>query len=254
MDTAGFLTIYATFEAPDLVREVLPSVVEETVRAGARLIVHDCSVRHRAQVDALLADLGAPPEVFVVRTDRLSMAHARNLCLGLGIDLFAPEFIAMLEDDHGYRPGFIDAAVGAMRAHFGRPAPNGMRFGLFSGCAAHAREPSTLAVEGGHTCPGPDSPPKILGGANSCCRIAPTHHWLGVLRGYDLDGYPISNFQTSPLNLRNYHRGFTRVTIAGGALMWHADRPGRGVTDAQDQRLWDPEFAAADPRARFRRD
>lgn len=251
MDKTRFLTIFPTFESLDVVRQTLPTVIEETRRANARLIVHDSSVTEREAKWAYLRDVCQPPHTFLMLTDPISMAHARNACLHLGTELYCPDVIGMLEDDHGYRPGFIDEALDTIDTWYGRRAPNGLRFGMFTGCNDWpVGRFGTVEVEGGHLCPTVDEDPGPKGGCHNGCRIAPTHHWLTVLRGYDVDEYPISRFQTSVMGYRNYHRGFTRMIINGGGVFM-LDRDGHGVTDSSEKR-WDDAFCASDTRARYK--
>jgi hypothetical protein len=254
MDKARFLTIFPTFESIDVVQQTLPTVIDETERAGARLIVHDSSVNDRHKKWEFLRAICTPPHAFLMLTDPISMAHARNACLHLGVELYCPDVICMLEDDHGYRVGFIDDALDAVDAWYGKPAPNGLRFGMFTGCDDWpVGERGAIPVaDTAHRCPHTDEDPGPKGGCHNGCRIAPTHHWQNVLRGYDVDEYPISRFQTSVMGYRNYHRGFTRMIINGGGGVFMLDRDGHGVTDA-DAKRWDDHFCASDPRARFRR-
>ena len=251
MDKARFVTIFPTFESLDVVRQTLPTVIEETRRADARLIVHDSSVEQRDDKRSYLTEVCRPPSTFLMLTDQLSMAAARNACTRLAIELYCPDYICMLEDDHGFRPGFIDDAINAMERWYGRRAPNGLRFGLFTGSSDWPTTKHALAeVEGGHGYPVDDESPLSKGGCHNGCRIAPTHHWQNVLGGYDTDEYPISRFQTGSMIYRNYYRGFTTMTIAGGGVFMF-EREGHGVTSTQNKR-WDDHFCASDPRARYR--
>jgi hypothetical protein len=165
--------------------------------------------------------------------------------------MHSPQYICMLEDDHGYRPGAIDALRTQMQATYGRESPNGLRYGLYSICpdcwgAGFRRG----CVDDGHgnLTPGAGSEPLQLGGANSCCRCAPTSHWTAVLKGYDPDEYPISFFQTRNLNLRNYNRGFTTQYVGGGRFVQRKDRPGAGVAMANVR--FDDHYTASDRRSK----
>lgn len=254
MDRAEFVTIVTTFERTGVVERALASIIAETVRADARLIVHDCSrpgeaALKRGMIESLRSSIaGAVGRVTVVYSDQVPLAHARNMSMRLALDLHAPDFVAMIEDDHGVRPGFIGASAGAMRAHYGRRAPNGLRYGFFGACAEHAWDQAgTHAVEGGHTCPTLANPTGVVGGVNNCCRMAPTSHWLTVLGAYDTDEYPISEHQTSRMNYRNYHKGFTRLIVGGGSLMFALPDAGRGTSAGAA--LYDRDFAASDLRS-----
>jgi len=250
MDQAEFLTIFASFENLAAVKQTLPSVIAETRRHDARLIVHDSSVSCREEKWAYLLDLNQNKEFFLILSDNMSMAHARNMCLQLGRDLFAPAYICMLEDDHGFLPGLIPGMVNAMKNYYGKPSPNGLRYGLFTGCGMHNVHQREV-LEDGHAFPRSGLKAELMGRSNSCCRCAPTSHWTDVLKGYDTDEYPISIFQTKNLNLRNYHKGFTAMIVKNGTLMFEIRNHGRGFSAASPTKLWDDDYTASDPRSRF---
>jgi len=250
MDKAEFLTIFPVFEKLDVVRQTLPTVIAETRRAGARLIVHDCSVKQRREMRAYLEDLNRDGDFFLVCSDNMSLAHSRNLCLALGQALYVPDFICVLEDDHGYREGVVDSLLGAMRSYYGKTAPNGLLFGMFTACAVHTHA-KLMPLADGHLYPGEDSDPFSLGGANNCFRCAPTSHWNNVLRHYELDEYPLSEYQTAAPRWRNYHRGFTVLFVDGGKGTYEVANIGRGMTGDTTVRLWDTRYSASDRRSRY---
>jgi len=158
----------------------------------------------------------------------------------------------MLEDDHGLREGAIDALIHAMTEYYGREAPNGLKFGLFSGCLHCWRQLHKFtSLPDGNVFPDVDNQNYALGGANSCFRCAPTSHWQNVLKGYDVDEYMISSWQTSQVNLRNYSNGFTTLYVANGDISFTVDRVGQGFTQSPGLRRWDPSFTASDPRSRY---
>jgi hypothetical protein len=179
------------------------------------------------------------------------MGQARNLSLNICIDLYLPKYISIIEDDLGYKEGLIDAMVLAMDQYYGTVAPNGLKFGLFTGCKNHYFNKLVPIDNHNNLYPDGDAPPARLGGINSCMRCAPTHHWQNVLKGYDLDDYPISAFQTAPLNFRNYNRGFTSMIVNGGDLIFEIEDVGRGVTAPGSIKLWDENYCASDKRAKF---
>jgi hypothetical protein len=250
MEQTEFLTIFASFENLETVKQTLPSVIAETRRNDARLIVHDSSVDGREGKWAYLQDLNKNNDFFLILSDNLSMAHARNMCLNLGRELYAPAFLCLLEDDHGYLPGLIPAMVEAMKKYYGKKSPNGLRYGLFTGCGAHNVDQREL-LEDGHAHPKSGLQAELLGRANSCFRCAPTSHWLDVLKGYDTDEYLISTFQTKNLNLRNYHKGFTVMIVKNGTLAFDVKNHGRGFSDSSPSKRWDNDYAASDPRSRY---
>jgi len=248
MDKAEFLTIFPTFEKLEVVRVTLPTVIAETRRANARLIVHDCSVKQRREMREYLEDINRDGDFFLVCSDNMSLAHSRNLCLALGQELYAPDYICVLEDDHGYRDGVIDSLVAAMRTYYGKSAPNGLKFGMFTACAVHTHA-KLKPLADGHLYPGEESDPFSLGGANNCFRCAPTSHWNNVLRHYETDEYPLSEYQTAAPRWRNYHKGFTALFVDGGAGTFEVENTGRGMTGNTTMRLWDKQYCASDRRS-----
>jgi len=252
MEKTDFLTIYGTFEQSDVVKKTLPTIIEETKRNNARLIVHDSSVNNREEKWDYLKELNKNNEFFLILSSNMSMAHARNMCLHLGQELYAPEYICIVEDDHGFKPGMIYELIVAMKKWYAKPSPNGLLFGLFTGCGLH-HIPDRIHLEEGHSCPSGKVDPFQLGRANSCFRCAPTSHWNNVLKGYDTDEYLISTFQTAPLNRRNYAKGFTVMYVNNGDFCINIETKGRGFTDSLELRLWDENYSASDPRSSFRK-
>lgn len=253
MQKTKFLTIFPSFENLEVVRQTLPTVIAETKENDARLIVHDSSVKNREEKWAYLTELNKKQDFFLLLSDNLSMAHARNLCLQLGQELYAPEYICMLEDDHGFRPGLIEKMIQNMDTYYAQPSPNGLRYGLFSGCTKHLHASTLYDLGDGNACPTVEGDPLAMGGVNSCFRCAPTSHWNNVLKGYDTDEYLISTYQTKNLNYRNYNKGFTSFFLHNGEYVFDIDTQGRGFTDPNPgNRLWDEQYTASDPRSTFR--
>jgi hypothetical protein len=252
MNKKEFLTIYPTFERLSLVKKTLPTIIEETQKNDAMLIVHDSSVKERDKKWQFLQELNNQNDFLLLLSDNISMAHARNMCLYLGQELCAPDYICLLEDDHGFHPGFIPAMIKAMNKYYGKVSPIGeMRFGLFTGCKIHQWREQHL-MKDGHAYLDSEAPPRKLGRANSCCRCAPTAHWNNVLKGYDTDEYLLSVFQTSGINTRNYHKGFTTLIVENGQKMFNIEEDGRGVHRNTDHKLWDGKYTASDPRSSYK--
>lgn len=249
MDKTTFLTIYPSFESLNVVKETLPMVIKETRANDARLIVHDSSVNNRSEKWQYLQDLNRNNDFFLLLSDNVSMAHVRNMCLQLGQSMYAPDYICMLEDDHGYLPGFIPTMIDAMQTYYGKLSPNGFRYGLFTGCSKHYSCQRSI-LDNGNAYPDPSNEPMEIGRVNSCCRCAPASHWTNVLHGYDTDEYLISTYQTKQLNLRNYHKGFTSMLVQNGSFIVEVDNIGRGVT-SPDVKMWDENYAASDQRSVF---
>lgn len=249
MEKTEFLTIFPTFENLEVVKQTLPSVIEETKRNNARLIVHDSSEKGREEKWSYLQELNKSNDFFLLLTTNLSMAHARNMCLALGQELYAPDYICMIEDDHGFNEGLIPKLVDAMKKYYGQISPNGLRYGLFTACGKH-HYAKKHPIDEISSYPDADSNPGILGGANSCFRCAPTAHWNNVLIGYDTDEYLISTYQTRNLCYRNYHKGFT-TCILGNNLTFDVDAIGRGTSANTQLKLWDEIYSASDARSNY---
>lgn len=251
MDKTKFLTIFPSFENLEVVKKTLPSVIEETKRNDAKLIVHDSSVNEKNEKWKYLQELNKNNDFFLLLSNNLSMAHARNMCLQLGQELYAPDYICMIEDDHGFKEGLISSIIEAMQKYYGKISPNGLRFGLFSGCVKHLHGSNFFELENGNFCPDSNSSAMALGGANSCFRCAPTSHWNNILKGYDIDEYLISTYQTKNLNFRNYNKGFTTLFIQSGKYVFDLDGISRGCGHEKKLKLWDEKYTASDSRSNF---
>jgi hypothetical protein len=254
MNSADFVTIYTSFNDLDAVKSIFPRVLAESDRTGTALIVHDCSTKDTAETWDWYQEMAAKHRFVHLFSNRIPFAIARNTCRALAFEMFAPQHICMLEDDHGYETGAIDALRQAMIANYGRQSPNGLKYGLFSLCPNHWGESFRVSCHEdgqGNLYPAQHLPPMQLGGANSCCRCAPASHWQSVLKGYDVDEYPISFYQTRNLNFRNYNRGFTTLYVGGGKLVHALERPGNG--EQLQNRAFDDNFTGSDQRSRVRR-
>lgn len=249
MQKTEFLTIYPTFEKLEAVKKTLPSVIEETKRNDAKLIVHDSS-NQRDEKWEYLQELNKNNDFFLLLSDNLSMAHARNMCLALGQEMYAPDYICMIEDDHGFKEGMIASLVEAMKKYYGKVSPNGLKYGMFSACTedTHAKIEN---INEKYSYPALDNKPFAMGGFNSCFRCAPTSHWNNILKGYDTDEYLISTYQTSNLRWRNYHKGFTVMFVDNGEKIFIVEAEGRGMTSKGKLKLWDETYTASDPRSQF---
>lgn len=250
MQIKEFLTVFNTFEDLATIQKTLPSVVEETLASGSALVIHDCSVKNRTAIRAFIEGFESE-SVFLIFSSPLDQANSRNLAINLGMRLFAPEYIASIEDDHGYRPGFIGKITAAMREYYGKEAPTGMRFGLFTGCRRCWEEKAhyeSLPDGNLYAVRESEKTGKVyLGGVNACCRCAPVRHWETVLGRFDPDEYPVSGYQPAQMNLRNYHNGFTGLCIDGGDAMFSVDRVGRGVSQDLERRPYHPQYTKSDP-------
>lgn len=137
MNKTTFLTIFPSFENLETVKKTLPSVIEETKNNDAQLIVHDSSVKEKRKKWKYLRKLNEKNNFFLILSDNLSSAHARNMLLGLGLELYTPDYVCILEDDHGFKPGTISSLVKAMDKYYGQTSPNGLKYGMFSTCTTH---------------------------------------------------------------------------------------------------------------------
>ena len=253
MKKVEFVTIFTTYGKLNVVKQTLPSVVKETQRHhAARLIVMDttegaeqdekwCWLKHHYRDDK---------QIFIMLASNTSLAVARNTCLYLAQEMYMPDYICMIDDDHGFAEGLIPDMISAMQNWYGKQAPNGLLFGLFTGCNVH-RNGSRDKV-GRHLCPGADNQPGSLGGTNGCFRCAPTHHWNNVLKGYDVDEYLISYYQSRSMSARNYNRGYTTMIVNGGDSCFFVENEGRGDSTKAKLR-WDDKYTASDKRADFKR-
>ena len=255
MNKAGMLIIFPTFEDLETVVKTLPTVLDETLRTpDAKLIIHDTSVKDREIKWGWLQQLVNAPEcknkVTLILSDNMSMAHSRNMCLQLGYELYAPDYILMLEDDHGLNEGALDALIYQMRLNYGRISPNGLRYGMFSLCYKHTNA-SFNEVGAGIHCPDKTNDRLSIGGMNSCFRCAPASHWQSVLKGYNTDEYLLSLYQTVGARVRNYQKGFTVLFIGDGDYCLDVEREGFGNTSKQ-QKLWDDTYCASDSRSVYK--
>ena len=253
MDKVEFLVIFPTYSNLEVVKQTLPIIIEETNRFGnARLIVHDSTEMQHGQEEkwAYLKELEEEHKFFLLLSTNLSMAHARNMCLSLAQEMYAPDYICMIEDDHGFNPGVIEALVTAMKEYYGKVSPNGLRFGMFSPCILHT-DAKLVRLTEQYSYPSSESAPFSIGGYNSCFRCAPANHWYSVLKGYDTDEYLISNYQTANLRWRNYNKGFTVLFIDHDEKVFSIDAEGRGETSDADVKLWDRKYTASDKRSKY---
>ena len=227
--------------------------VKNVETEGAALIVHDSTPVQHGQKEKweYLQELEREHNFFLILSTNLLMAHARSMCLHVGQELYAPDYIAMMEDDHGYKTGFIGRISSSMKKYYGKTAPNGLKYGLFTGCKENFHYP--MADINNHKDKSiiinKDTPLGAIGGENNCFRCAPTHHWNNILKGYDTDEYLISSFQKSRLCFQNYHKGFTNFLVQNGELMFNLDALGRGTSANTGLRLWDNEYIKSDHRS-----
>lgn len=252
--SADLVTIYTSRNDLDIVRRVLPGILAEAERTGTAVIVHDSSTKDTATTWEWYRALSETHKFFYIFTGQIPFAMARNMALSTAIEMYTPQYVCMLEDDHGYRPGAVDALRQAMKSHYGMPSPNGLRYGLFSLCPfcwGEKFHQNCNSDGAGNLYPPAETEPMQLGGANSCCRCAPVSHWLSVLKGHDPDEYPISFYQTRNLNWRNYHRGFTTLYVGGGRLVHREERPGTGANMLNVR--FDDRFTASDRRSATRK-
>jgi hypothetical protein len=184
-----------------MVKKTLPSITKEVEAYGkAKLIIHDSTEgRHgREEKWDFLTKLQNDHDIFLIKTTNLSMGLARNLCLLLSYNIFVPDYICMVEDDHGFKTSLISSVVDAMKLYYGRRSPNGLRYGVFSCCLDHTNA-DIKSLTKKYSYPSLKSSIYSIGGYNSCFRCAPAQHWQSVLIRYDQDEYLISNFQTANL-------------------------------------------------------
>lgn len=252
MKKIKFLTIFTTFGKLDIVEKTLQSVVDDTNSNDAAVIVFDSTnTEDRAKKwDYLLKNFDNKENVFLILSSNTSLSLARNTCLYLGQKMFMPDFICMIDDDHGFKPGMITKLIHSMDNYYGKTAPNNLKFGLFTGCNKHRNGPREKIDN--HLYPSSNNNPGSLGGTNGCFRCAPTQHWNNVLNGYSIDEYLISYYQSGSMSINNYNRGFTTLIVDSGNSCFSIDNEGRGDSTKQDKR-WDDLFTASDKRAKYRK-
>ncbi len=250
MEKTELLVIFPTFENLDVVKKTLPTIISEVKRNNAKLLVHDSSVKMKKEKWDWLQKINKNGDFFLILSDNMSMAHSRNMCLHLGQELYAPDYICMVEDDHGFHEGLIKNLLYAMKKYYGSISPNGLRYGLFTACGKHHHSIRGI-LEDGNAFPTIETRGIIIGSANSCFRCAPTSHWNNVLKGYDTDEYLISTYQTKNLNFRNYNKGFTIMIVGNGNYCFDIDFEGRGTSSKTDLKLWDENYTASDPRSNY---
>ena len=195
-------------------------------------------------------ELNKNDDFFLILSTNMSMANARNMCLQLGQELYAPDYICLLEDDHGYNEGLIPAMIEAMKKYYGKISPNRLRYGMFTACYKHTMA-KLKRIDDIYSFPRKKNEPFEVGGFNSCFRCAPTSHWNNVLKGYDTDEYVISEFQTANLRWRNYQKGFTVLFVGNGEYVFSYDEGGRGVSMNGKLKLYDSTYCASDFRSKF---
>lgn len=246
-----FAVIFNTMNSLEVVSQTLPSIMREVSTSDAILIVHDTSIGDdSSSIRSGISELVDPSRSIFISSDNVPASAARNMCLQLANELAMPEYIGFVEDDHGFREGFLKELGRAVAEHYGRVMPNGLRAGIFSGCSACNGGERIVLNEAKDFVRGGSEPTTMIGGVNACCRFAPASHWARALRYYDIDEYYISEYQTSGVNIRNYNLGFCSVVVGGGQFMFDKFKVGRG-TSATGLKLWDRDFTASDPRARF---
>lgn len=251
MNKTEFLVIFPTFGNLDVVKKTLPTVIEEVKKNDAMLIVHDSTdTKEQDEKWEYLRKVNKENDFFLILSTNLSMASARNMCLSVGQEIYCPDYICMIEDDHGFHDGLIKLLIEAMKNNYGKISPNGLRYGMFSGCTKHTHS-NRIKINDLLSYSSADDDPFTIGGFNSCFRCAPTQHWNNVLKGYDTDEYLISEYQTKHLRWRNYHKGFTVLYVGDGKLVFDVDSIGRGLTGKNKLKLWDNDFCASDLRSKF---
>ena len=140
-----------------------------------------------------------------------------------------------------------------MKTYYGKISPNGLRFGLFTGCGEHNTKRRDFLPEG-HAFPAADNTPAQFGRANACFRCAPASHWNNVLKGFDPDEYLVSNYQVKILNQRNYFNGFTSMIVKNGQFCNYIHSRGRGTSDEQELKRWDETYTASDARSKYKKE
>jgi len=245
--------IFATYGNLAIVKQTLPTIIHDALNNNAIVIVHDSTEikdgrKEKWQYLQEISDKNN--NVFLLLSDNISMGHARNAGLFIAQKVFLADFVCIMEDDHIVLPGAFKATIQAMKMYYGKVAPNGLLFGLFTACNKCRK--GSRAKFGEHLFPTLNNDIGSIGGTNSCFRCAPTSHWNNVLIGYDTDEYLISQYQTRGINHRNYNHGFTTLIVNEGKNTKRIENNGRGVTSTNGK-LWDDNFTKSDRRAKHRK-
>lgn len=247
-----FGIVFNTMNSLDVVSKTLPSIIEEVSKSDALLIIHDTSNGEDRKIihDEIEAMLDPGSSIYI-SSSNMPASVSRNMGLHILLDMANPEYICFLEDDHGFKSGFLEAAGRAIEMHHGKVMSNGLRAGLFSGCSkCNGGERVYVNEYRDFVRPGSEHV-TLLGGVNACCRMAKTSHWLAAIKGFDIDEYYISEFQTSGVNYRNYNLGYCSLIFNNGDLMFDVYKVGRGTTST-GLRLWDNNYTASDSRSTFK--
>lgn len=252
MNKVETLIIFPTYNKLEIVKKTLPSIIKEVKNNDAALIVFDTTdTGNKNRKWKYLERLNANEDFTLILSTNFGAADVRNTCLYLGQQLFCPDYICVLDDDHGFKDGLIKSMTKAMKKYYGKISPNGLRFGLFSGCNIHRTGKRNILPDG-HAYPDASCKTGALGGTNGCFRAAPTSHWNNVLEGWGSDEYIISLYQTRNLSVKNYNKGFTTLIIDNGEKGFCVDNIGRGTSmNKNGLKLWDNTFAASDKRAKY---
>ncbi len=246
-----FLTVFSTYGSLEIVKKTLPSVIKDTKNNDAALIVYDTTDNPKQQGDKwkYLKELNKNNDFFLVLSTNLSVGSAKNIGMKIGQEIYMPDYICVLDDDHGFKDGMISGLVKAMKSQYGKKCPNGLRYGFFTGCSLHRN--ARVVKIGNHSYPHPSCPPGSLGGTNGCFRCAPTSHWNNVLLGWDKDEYLISTYQTGTMIARNYNQGFTTLIVNDGKTGFSIENAGRGTSHSGANKLWDKAYTASDKRSKY---
>jgi hypothetical protein len=252
MNQKDFVTIFPTIGSLDVVEKTLPSVLEESSKNNACVIVRENSFKYTDKIEWLL-ELDKKYEcMWLMVTGLVSVSTTLNTCLYLAKEMYNPKYISFIEDDHGYNKGFIPEMMHMIDSYYGKKSPTGLSYGMFSGCNKHIDKIDLDKIDG-NLYPTLKNDPNVLGGHCACCICTYTSHWDSVLKGYDSDEYLLSSFQTKSLRNRNYNKGYTYM-ISGKSIMNYIDRIGRGGTTDKKLRRWDPKYSKSDKRSKCEKD
>ena len=153
----------------------------------------------------------------------LSFAQSRNLGLySANNSTFPFKYITFFEDDHFYYYQDLNHLEFLMDRYWGKKVVGNLKVGMFSYCIEH-KKTDLVEIENNVFIPKINEESINIGAVNSCMRSAPIQQFILHAGNYELDEYPISTYQTSAQNIKNYNKGFTTMFLDIEKLSSHQD-------------------------------
>jgi len=246
-----FVIIFPTIGSLDIVKKTLPTVLNEAKSTGNKVIVRENTFKYKEKIEWLQSLEKQYNCMHLMVTSLMSVAVTLNICLEFAQNSYNPKYICWMEDDHGFKSGFINSMIKTMDKYYNKTNSNtGLRYGIFSGCVDHVSGLHLNTLSDGNYYPNLKNKTKWMGGSTACMTCSTIQHWVNVLKGYDVDEYTLSSVQTMSIRDRNYNRGYTYMLVNNG-LCFSVDRYGRGATTKESIRRWDPKYTKSDKRSKY---